>query len=335
MLHNPRSLNNKIASFMDTLVDHSVDIAGVCETWFSGMNSPITSIIRSMGYSIIHNFRNDKKGGGTAIIYRSCYTLSVENFSHPFNTFELTAAVIKSASAKILLLVMYRTGPLSSYFNQELDILLSEISTKFDCFVISGDLNIHFDDCYKNKLIKQTLDTFQSFGLRKLVSEPTHVGGGSLDQIFVYSLNDNLVTTIAVDALNNIGSDHFPVYCDINLSPLTKYFKSIQYRKLKEINDDLLSDQLLTVVDRTLDLKGSFSDLMSYLSQSTTYLLDEHAPFLEKTISVVDKAPWFDKEYRELRKIRRKAERADRKEKNPQLKSDLKLVHKKSIKRSH
>ena len=40
-----------------------------------------------------------------------------------------------------------------------------------------------------------------------------------------------------------------------------------------------------------------------------TKLLDTHAPVQQKTVSVVDTAPWFDSEYRAIRKLRRQAER--------------------------
>ena len=313
---------------MNSLSDHSVDIAAVCETWFSEISNPTTAVIKSMGFSILHNFRKDKKGGGTALIYRSCYSLSVVNFSPIFKTFEHTAAVIKTSTSKVLFLVMYRTGPLTSSFNQELDILLSEISTKFDCFVVSGDLNVHFDNHVKNRVVSQTLDTFKSFGLKKLVSEPTHISGGNLDQIFIYSLKNELKAAVSVDAANNLGSDHFPVFCDFNITPVKKYFKSIQYRNVKEVDGDLFSKQLSEVTDNILSLDGSFCSLLSNLSESTLSLLDDHAPVLEKTISIIDKAPWFDKEYRELRKIRRRSERAYRIERDPQLKLELKILHK-------
>ena len=38
-------------------------------------------------------------------------------------------------------------------------------------------------------------------------------------------------------------------------------------------------------------------------------ILDQHAPLKEKTISFMEHAPWFDSEYKDLRKLRRKAEK--------------------------
>ena len=45
-----------------------------------------------------------------------------------------------------------------------------------------------------------------------------------------------------------------------------------------------------------------------FLGSGTLKLLDQFAPFTKKVIPVIKEAPWFDAEYRELRKSRRKAE---------------------------
>ena len=46
MLYNPRSLNNKIYLVMAYLVDNSVDVAGICETWLPDKNNPTTAVIK-------------------------------------------------------------------------------------------------------------------------------------------------------------------------------------------------------------------------------------------------------------------------------------------------
>ena len=42
-------------------------------------------------------------------------------------------------------------------------------------------------------------------------------------------------------------------------------------------------------------------------------LLEEHAPHVTKDVAIVDAAPWFDSEYRDLRKKRRRAEKKKKK----------------------
>ena len=71
MLYNPRSIVNKVDNVMMTLKDKNVDIAAICETWLPDKNNPTTAKIKQFGYFILHDFRTDQRGGGTALIYRS------------------------------------------------------------------------------------------------------------------------------------------------------------------------------------------------------------------------------------------------------------------------
>jgi exonuclease III len=300
---------------METLKDNSVDIAGICETWLRDANSPVTAAIKSFGYSIQHNYRKEKKGGGTALIYKSCYSPSVFRTTTAYKSFEYTAATVKSNTAtKVMFVIMYRPGQMCALFNQELDSFLSEVSTKADSLILAGDLNIHFNQL-GNKLYKQALDVLQSYGLQRKIFEPTHIAGGSLDQIFTFSLNNQLECVTRIDSSGVLGSDHFPVFCDIKLTFQKKFFKEIKYRRLKEIDHDMFTDDLSCVIDK-LQLTGSFGMAVEQLMAQTSDVLNLHAPLVTKRISVVAKAPWFDKEYRQLRTVRRKAEKAWRKSKS-------------------
>ena len=97
---------------MNVISIHSVDIIAICVTLLTDVNNPITATIKLMGFSIIHHYRKERRGGGTAVIFRSSCKLPFEKISLTFQSFELTVAIIKKASAMILITVMYRTGPL-------------------------------------------------------------------------------------------------------------------------------------------------------------------------------------------------------------------------------
>ncbi|XP_063695378.1 uncharacterized protein LOC134826809 [Bolinopsis microptera] len=197
----------------------------------------------------------------------------------------------------------------------ELDLLLSAITMKCDCLVIAGDLNIHFEN-KNDKLVRKTLYLFLSYGFNHHVNEPTHVAGGSLDQIFCFSIKNQLQCKVLVDSVNRHGSDHFPVYCDFSLEFEKKYFKDITYRNLKTVDDDQFTSDLFDIVNLidlgkigTTDMSASVANLNDLCAE----LLDEHAPIVSKKVSVIDSAPWFDNEYRDYRKLRRKAEAKTRK----------------------
>jgi hypothetical protein len=200
LLFNPRSMCNKVHQLMEALVDNSVDFAGICETWLTEASSPITAVIKSFGFSILHNFRKEKKGGGTALIYKSCFKLSVVRSKVHTKSFEYTAATIKTGNVKsnVMFIILYRPGQMCSQFNQELDALLADLTPRCDCLVLAGDLNIHFDHS-ANKLYKQSHDVLLSYGMKKLISEATHIGGGSLDQVFTLSQDNQLECVVKID----------------------------------------------------------------------------------------------------------------------------------------
>ena len=296
---------------MSNLSDKNIDIAAFCETWLTDINTPTTAIIKSFGYKIHHDFRKGKKGGGTALVYNSVLTMSYLQSSATFTTFEYTAASIKTVTGtKVVFVSLYRPGSLTSIFFQELDKLLSDILVKCDCLIFAGDLNIHFEN-KKDKLVQKTLDLFLSYGLNHQVNVPTHIAGGTLDQIFCFSVKNQLQCMVTVDDINRLGSDHYPVYCDFSLAFEKKYFKDITYRQTKTMDKDKFSDDLVAIVSSIdiTDIKtADMGESVKCLGDICTELLDEHAPLVSKRVSVIDTAPWFDNEYRDYRKLRRKAE---------------------------
>ena len=261
--------------------DNQIDVAGICETWLTDSYNVTTAIIKSYGFSMIHDHRDNQKGGGTAIIYKPIYDMSVVKLSKSFKSFEFTSAMLKASQDKVMLIIMYRTGALTSVYNQELDSLLSDCSRMCDNIILAGDLNIHFSST--TWLSQQTLDIMNSYSLSKLVNVETHCSGGSLDQIFFSSKGKVVQPTVSVDRFSGLGSDHYPVICSLRLHPDKKYFKKIVYRNLKEIDGDTFSNDLNVIVDG-IDSKDSFETQVKELTTAVNCLRDEHAPIVTKDL---------------------------------------------------
>lgn len=316
MVHNSRSLNNKINEIMESMVVKSIDFSCISETWLFSHDSPITSNIKSYGYKIIHNYRTNQKGGGTGFIFKTCYSVNEISLSSEFSAFECTCVAVKSDNAKtVVFVVMYRTGPLNNSFFQDLDSLLSFICTQSDNIIIVGDMNIHFERV-NDKKVKYCTDLFMSYGFKQNISEPTHVDGGTIDQVFTFSLDNKFTITSKVDSVEKFKSDHFPVYCNINLALDKKFYKQVTYRKLSVINRDTLRTDITTVLDN-IDFSGQFGTVYSRLKTNLIDVIDDHAPVITKKIAIMSEAPWFDKEYRDLRSKRRLAEKKWKKHGNP------------------
>ena len=308
MFFNSRSLNNKVENIMSSLNDKGVDIAGFSETWLFGANTPTTAHIKYHGYDIIPDYREDRRGGGTAVIFKLGYKIERLNTNINFASFEFTCSKIKSENSKDTIFgVMYRTGPLTKVFIKEIDELLDYLCSNFDNVILGGDMNIHFEDV-KDKKVKQSLDIFKSYGFRQQIFEPTHEGGGILDQVFIFSLDDIISCTHEVDSLDKMESDHFPIYLQLSLSLVKKQYKTLTYRKFKDVDQHLLRNEISLAVQKT-DFKGTFGTTYQNFKHSLKSVLDKHAPYVTKTVSIIKDAPWFDKEYRQLRSKCRAAEK--------------------------
>ncbi len=146
-----------------------------------------------------------------------------------------------------------------------------------------------------------------SYGFKQVVCQPTHTSGGTIDLIFD---NSNLILSSNVQILSDCNfSDHFPILCSTrNFDTNLKQPKIIHTRSLKSIDKEELALDLYDQVSH-FDIKDSFPDSCQEFFTCTAKVLDEHAPLTCKTISVVPRAPWFDSEYKDQRKLRRKAEK--------------------------
>ena len=74
LLWNACSLNKKLNDFTSLLEDEDLDVAAITETWMASQLNNVTAELRDKGYNIYHFNRDDRIGGGVALIYKSTYT---------------------------------------------------------------------------------------------------------------------------------------------------------------------------------------------------------------------------------------------------------------------
>ena len=306
---NPRSLKNKISEFMLLLDDRSIDIAAVSESWLTAQSDATTGIMKSHGYTIFHDYRHHQRGGGTAIIYKGNICAAKSNIDFCPTSFEFTCANFKIDKVnKFAVLVIYRPGVLTSKFFHEFDLLLCEISTKFDKLLVTGDFNIHFE----NVLDRHTLDCSEivsAYGLQPHVHQPTHNQGGTIDQVYTCGLGN---VSVEVESVDTLGSDHYPIVTKLNLEVCKKSFKKVTYRSIKDMDKDAFSEDVIDTLD-SFKVTDCFGQSVTTLTEVCTELLDRHTLMKTASIPTVAKAPWFDKEYQMLRAKRRKTEKKWRK----------------------
>jgi len=172
---------------------------------------------------------------------------------------------------------------------------------------MAGDVNIHLDDT-QNPDTVLFVNVLASFNLFQFVNSPTHNKGHTLDVVICNNIDG--CTNISVTDVNL--SDHYLIngFFKYQFKP-TSCFKTIQYRNLKYIDQNIVfnelnEQQLLRTSHSTVQ---SFGEQVLSYNEMLTSIVNRHAPLQQKTIKEVPHAPWFDHEYRELRKKRRKAEK--------------------------
>ena len=206
---------------------------------------------------------------------------------------------------KLLLVSIYRCQHISiSIFFEEFISLLEQLITTNCAYVLAGDMNIHFET--DNDSAQKLKSILASFNMTQHVDDPTNKFGHIIDQVISPMIDYDLVSDVKVQDMSL--SDHFLVSFNISCSALSAHTKQITFRNLKAIDNDSFSQDLSqSLVD--IDLSGSFCDTVSNYNYALSTIMDKHAPKITKVVKVVNKAPWFNEEYRILRRQRRKAER--------------------------
>ena len=113
-LLNVHSLNNKAPFINDVITDRVIDFKSLTETWqepneFITLNEAIPP-----GYEFIDKPCLTGRGGGLAVLYRSCFKV-VSVPLQDFSSFECLALKF-SGSLPLILLLIYRPPKASSGF---------------------------------------------------------------------------------------------------------------------------------------------------------------------------------------------------------------------------
>ena len=295
---------------MEHVLDLNADLVFLTETWLTSQRNDVTSTVSSYGYKLHHQIRCDERksrGGGVGIAVHSSHRL-VKVKSSKYDSFEHCAySLKKDKQIKTIFVSFYRllNVPISCFMN-EFTTLLESLCCMNCNLLLAGDVNIHLDNIQSPESISFT-NLLASFDLTQFVSTPTHNKGHILDVVIGNSISS--CSNISVTDVNL--SDHFLINglfkCEFRS---TTYYKTIHYRKLKSVDPIKLAEDLDVQLQSFRDSRNQqFGEQVSLYNRTLTEVIDNHAPLLHKTIKVVPDAPWFDFEYHELRKKRRKAEK--------------------------
>ena len=296
---------------MEHIIDYDADISFLSETWLLSNKNSITSMIKEYGYHTHHAKRQNRSkitGGGVGILVKSSLD-TTRKVSKQFLSFESSVVRLKTTDRKTVTLVcIYRVlFEAVTTFLDEITELLSELVVTIGSFVIAGDINIHCDD-KTDSSCKRFDEILSMFNLKQFVDVPTQTFGHTLD-VVIANTEDIIISDVNVQDVSI--SDHFLVSFSIECRVRKSYTKTITYRKIKSVNQDEFNRNVSESFDNDFIISNNFDFKQSidYYNTTMKNLLDKHAPEVTKIIKVVPSAPWFDGEYKDLRKLRRKAER--------------------------
>jgi hypothetical protein len=298
-------------SVIDTLVDNSLDVLMVTESWLRpGDDKDGQLNCLPAGYTILHVPRprsKGKRGGGVAIIFREC--LTVQSFEPITATsFEGMEVVMTINSSCVRFVLIYRPPPspqngytVSQFIAEFSDLLESQIASAGK-ILIGGDFNFHWDDLNNpdTVLIKNVIT---SFNLTQHVSGATHTSLHTLDWILTRD-TENILTSTDVSSLI---TDHHLLKCTLKLArpPLPREVRT--YRSYKSLD----YAQLLTDIqssDLIQNPNDSLCGLVEQYNNTLSNLLDKHAPLKTKVITIRPITPWYSDEIHAAKAERRKCE---------------------------
>ena len=150
---NTRSICNKINQFQHYLLENSIDVCAVMETWLKEDDEYGLHEIPPLGFKIISKPRCDRRqGGGIALIYKGNHTINDHKINTNSQYMELSVFDLHIQDHVIDLLVIYRYPNTSvvSFCNDLADILGNNICKLKGHCILTGDFNIHTEDVLDN-----------------------------------------------------------------------------------------------------------------------------------------------------------------------------------------
>ena len=225
--------DEKRGNILQILDDWNIQIACITETWFDSKDGKFSSNIKEAGYELKHGYRENQRGGGVAILYKS--TLNVkpgEASTSQFMSFEYSFVTVTIDKSKVVLVCIYRKQEVScGTFCDELENLLETIFYKGDSIVVVGDMNI-WANAKGDHDAEKMLTLMNNYGLTQLVDKPTHRGGNTLDHVYTNPYQNKLKLQVVEDTLG-ITTDHYPLVIEFPTIKHQQKKQTISFRRTR------------------------------------------------------------------------------------------------------
>ncbi|XP_064650036.1 uncharacterized protein LOC135501716 [Lineus longissimus] len=305
-----KAVKSKVTTILEHADDSATDSLLLTETWLQSTNTVKVNELQATGKVFKGIGRIDRMGSGVGGLLSPDIMCDAKANTTNFSTFEHVELVLKTP-LRMKVFVVYRP-PVKSVVTP----FLEEFADFLDSFVsypgkllIGGDFNFHMDNLEDSSTIRFN-DLLRSFDLVQRVTGPTHKKGHTLDLLITRSA-DSFVSNVEV--VNHLISDHYSINLDVRLD------KPETGRKAEHTTRDYRSmdrTTFFTQLDEKLQSVDTASDTDSMFCQyngAVRTLLNEHALIISRQRKPRTRAPWYTAEVHQLRRERRRTERAWRK----------------------
>ena len=271
---NINSIRNKIEQ-LASIISDSFDVIAIAETKLDETFPTSQFIIDS--YMKPYRYDRNKHGGGLLVYVKvGIPSKHLQVYSFP-DDIEVIVVEINLKKQKWLLLCLYRPPSQSqAYFFGEIEKSLDFFSSKFENFMLIGDLNCETDD---NTLI----DLMDSYNLVNLVKDPTCYKSSRPRCIDLLLTNRKHSCTNTSTFETGLSDFHKMIITVLKGGFLKRGPRIIEYRDYSKYN--------------TLDFRRDINDTINKLSSKMNFdsmntamvkVLDQHAPIKKKYIRAND-----------------------------------------------
>ena len=299
----------------DFRLENNIDLFLFTESWLKNDDHIEIAELENEDCYLLHTPRPHRGGGGVASLIKSDVIAKKSN-GNTSKTFEHMTINLELHGKKIMLVLLYRPEPsnknkytMSEFFDEFTNLLatLHQLKTEI---IIAGDFNIHINKKDDPRTIRLN-SILEMFDLVQHISTPTHRGGNTLDLVISHK-DSTLVADCTIDDLN---SDHNCILFKLYLpNSRKKKIKKITFRKTKSIIMTNFAKDIGNKLPESKLRNNSLNQLVQ-LYNSTTEVLDKHAPLTVKNVTQRQPTPWVNEDIKNLKAAKRKAEKRWRKSK--------------------
>ena len=318
MTLNCRSLRGKTAHLKVILADYDVDIIVLQETWLNKGDASLYTEFLEMDFKIVKLERDNKRGGGLALFVKCTILLNNKISTHNVfkcNEFDALVCSFKVGRNCFNIVNIYRQPSKSkSLFLKEFDAFLAHILEISGYWIILGDFNI--DLLSTDHVAVEFSKLLQKYSLVQMVRTPTREKS-LLDFVIVQSsyLDES---TMLDNSEMDFPSDHTSQLVEVKLqfsASATTNHTVREIRNYSSVDDNTLRSAIehSPLTDINLFSNLNSHECVNLYNKEIEDIVNKVYPKQVKIFRHDRSKRWFNDSLSQLKKEKRRAERAFRK----------------------